>query len=182
MATTDNLYCYLSMILYSGNKYVFVGAGASGKDHAKKLAIGYGFKPDVSYTTRPARSGEVDGVDYHFISMDKFNEMISNDEFIQWNEFGNGHKYGTSKKSWAENDIFIIDPKTMNKLGRQFFYDRIIVFFNIPERIRRARLERRQDSNDSIDRRIQTDKKDFVGFKIWDVEISDSDFELGFIS
>lgn len=50
-----------------------------------------------SATTRKPRDGEVDGIHYHFLSMDEFDKLISEDEFVEWNEhFGN--KYGTLKR------------------------------------------------------------------------------------
>ncbi len=51
----------------------------------------------VSYTTRKPRNGEINGVDYYFITKDKFEEMISQNEFLEYaNVYGN--YYGTSKK------------------------------------------------------------------------------------
>ena len=52
----------------------------------------------VSYTTRPPRSGEVDGKDYHFISEESFRERIAGGEFVEWVE-NYGQLYGTSKKT-----------------------------------------------------------------------------------
>ncbi|MCL2079354.1 MAG: guanylate kinase [Oscillospiraceae bacterium] len=51
----------------------------------------------VSATTRTRRIDEKDGREYHFISRDKFEEMISNDEFFEWAEYV-GDFYGTPKK------------------------------------------------------------------------------------
>ena len=48
-----------------------------------------------SYTSRPARDGEVDGVDYNFISAQRFTEMVEADAFLEWATVF-GHRYGTS--------------------------------------------------------------------------------------
>jgi guanylate kinase len=53
----------------------------------------FGFS--VSCTTRPPRAGEVDGVDYDFLSVDRFDRMLENDEFVEWASVG-GERYGTS--------------------------------------------------------------------------------------
>lgn len=54
----------------------------------------------VSVTTRPPRSNEVDGRDYHFVDRDAFLAMNAADQFIETNDvFGNGHLYGSL---WAE--------------------------------------------------------------------------------
>ena len=50
----------------------------------------------VSYTTRPIRPGEVDGVDYHFVDLETFRAMVANHEFLEWAHVF-GHRYGTPK-------------------------------------------------------------------------------------
>lgn len=51
----------------------------------------------ISYTTRKPRSGEVDGVDYYFVSEEKFKEMIERGEFAEW-AIVHGNYYGTSRR------------------------------------------------------------------------------------
>jgi len=52
----------------------------------------------VSATTRSEiRPGEIDGVHYHFITPEQFQEKINNNEFIEWEEFYGGKRYGTLK-------------------------------------------------------------------------------------
>ena len=55
-------------------------------------------KWSVSYTTRSKRVIEENGIDYHFISSDKFNSLIKNDHFVEW-ENVHGFYYGTSKET-----------------------------------------------------------------------------------
>ena len=57
----------------------------------------------VSYTTRPPRPGETDGVDYNFISVDQFKEMIERHEFLEWAEVF-GRFYGTGRV-WVEKKL-----------------------------------------------------------------------------
>ncbi len=51
----------------------------------------------VSHTTRPPRPGEKDGKDYHFVSKERFLEMVKKNEFAEW-AYVHDHMYGTSKK------------------------------------------------------------------------------------
>ena len=51
----------------------------------------------VSMTTRKPRNGEIDGVNYNFVSRETFEEMIANNELLEWAKFV-GNYYGTSKK------------------------------------------------------------------------------------
>lgn len=51
----------------------------------------------VSATTRPPRPGEIDGVHYHFISDEKFDEMVADNEFLEWAQVHNAYRYGTPR-------------------------------------------------------------------------------------
>ncbi|MGI9018847.1 MAG: guanylate kinase [Euzebya sp.] len=59
----------------------------------------------VSATTRPARSGEVSGVHYHFIDRPTFRHMVAAEEFLEWAEF-NGNLYGTP---WSSLSAAVAD-------------------------------------------------------------------------
>jgi guanylate kinase len=50
----------------------------------------------ASYTTRPPRKGEVDGQDYHFVTPERFREMVGQGAFLEWAEV-HGHFYGTPR-------------------------------------------------------------------------------------
>lgn len=58
------------------------------------LAADDGIGMSVSATTRPMRPGEVDGRDYHFVTNDKFDEMVAAGAFLEWAHVF-GHRYGT---------------------------------------------------------------------------------------
>ncbi|MBX9731436.1 MAG: guanylate kinase, partial [Sphingomonas sp.] len=72
-------------------------SGAGKSTIARKLLAD---EPDlamsVSATTRPIRPGEVDGRDYHFVSLEKFRDMVAANEFLEWAHVF-GHRYGTPK-------------------------------------------------------------------------------------
>src|SRR5437868_3539040 len=52
----------------------------------------------ISYTTRPPRGDEKDGVDYHFVTQEQFDAMVANADFVEWAHV-HGHHYGTPKAS-----------------------------------------------------------------------------------
>jgi guanylate kinase len=58
-------------------------------------------KSSISYTSRSPRAGEVDGVDYHFITIDGFQGMIERGDFLEWAEV-HGNRYGTSRHAVDE--------------------------------------------------------------------------------
>ncbi len=86
----------------SGKLLVVSGPSGVGKSTiTNKLRTNDRFWISISATTRKMRSGEVDGVDYHFVSDEKFDQMVKQDEFLEWANFA-GAKYGTPKKAVDE--------------------------------------------------------------------------------
>src|SRR5205823_14340603 len=81
-------------------------------------------KMSRSYTSRTARAGETDGVDYNFVTRDRFEAMIAAGEFLEWAAvFGN--LYGTSaadtERLLASNDdvVLVIDVQGARKVRRR---------------------------------------------------------------
>src|ERR1035437_3624382 len=54
------------------SRIIICGSAASGKDHLRKKFEDKGYKYGISYTTRPPRTGEINGVDYHFLTNEEF--------------------------------------------------------------------------------------------------------------
>jgi guanylate kinase len=80
-------------------RIILVGKAAAGKDYLRKILIERGFKPAVSFTTRPPRPGEAGGQDYNFISLDLANEYIKQGKFLEYVVF-NEWIYGTTLEQW----------------------------------------------------------------------------------
>ena len=115
----------------------------------------------VSYTTRPIRPGEVDGVDYHFVDLERFRAMVANHEFLEWAHVF-GHRYGTPKAQvWnvleqGRDILFDIDWQGAQQLHQLAGGDIVRVFILPPSMTElRTRLERRAtDSPEVIDARM----------------------------
>jgi len=158
-------------------KVVLVGPGASGKDHFANQLVEKGAVKSISYTTRPMREGEVDGVDYHFITVEEFEKKIEEGFWYEWDLFRPKLKwyYGQSKEDIEKCDLFI---KTVRGVGKIKPEDRKmfnIIYLNIPEEIRRKRLNERIDEDDP-ERRLATDKDEFKDFNDYDIVIKNFDF------
>ncbi len=119
------------------------------------------FKISVSHTTRKARPNEVDGVDYHFISEEKFKKLLKEDFFYEHSIiFGN--YYGTSKSSVNEiirdncNILFDIDWKGAQQLSRYKELNLIKIFILPPskEELEKRLIARNQDGKESIKNRL----------------------------
>jgi guanylate kinase len=115
----------------------------------------------VSYTTRPIRPGEVDGVDYHFTDLERFREMVADHAFLEWaHVFEN--RYGTPKAdvfhrlSEGGDILFDIDWQGAQQLYQLAGGDVVRVFILPPSMAElEARLRRRAtDSDQVIDARM----------------------------
>jgi guanylate kinase len=115
----------------------------------------------VSATTREPRPGEVDGVDYHFVSVDRFKEMVAANEFLEWAHVF-GHRYGTPRSpveralSEGRDVLFDIDWQGAQQLYQQAGGDVVRVFIFPPsmEELERRLRARRTDSDAVIDGRM----------------------------
>ena len=99
---------------------MLVGKSASGKTTLEKyISDNFRYEKIVSHTTRPIRGNEVDGVDYHYVSEDVFNEMKLNDELVEHATF-NGWSYGISKKEIEKkkDGVVVVNPAGLRKLRK----------------------------------------------------------------
>jgi guanylate kinase len=96
--------------------------------------------------------------------------MISKNEFYEYVEF-NTWFYGTSKVQFNEvGSIFIMTPAGLAHLGNKDRDESLVIYLDMPEDIRRARISERNDA-DSAERRILADNKDFQDFENFDIHI-----------
>jgi guanylate kinase len=91
-----------------GIPFVVAAASGTGKTTVCREAIernrergGSPIEFSISHTTRPRRSGEVDGVDYHFVSVEEFERLVAADAFLEWAVYNENH-YGTSWRAIDE--------------------------------------------------------------------------------
>lgn len=155
-------------------RIILVGRAASGKDHMRKQLESRGYKYAVSFTTRPPRTGEVDGKDYFFLTNEQFEKMIANNEFYEHVSF-NGWHYGTSNDQFYNDDIFIMTPHGLSCVKEEDRKKSFVMFFDMKEGVRRRRLMERSDA-DSVDRRLAADNLDFADFKNFDIKLTNHDF------
>lgn len=99
---------------------VLVGKSASGKTTLEKyISDNFRYEKIVSHTTRPIRDDEVDGVDYHYVSEDMFNEMLLNNELVEHATFNNW-SYGISKKEIEDKKdaVVVVNPAGLRRLRK----------------------------------------------------------------
>ena len=107
----------------------------------------------VSCTTRPARKGEKDGRDYHFISVKDFKSRMAQGEFVEWEEIY-GHFYGTSKRDIEDMthkgyDV-VLDIDTRGARNVKIIYPEAVLVFILPPSVEvlKERLKKRGSETD----------------------------------
>ena len=157
---------------------ILVGKAASGKDYFKDFLLKKGYKTSISHTTRPKREGEINGVTYHYTNNFMFKLKVLFGFFYEHKKF-NGWLYGTSKEEMKKSNVFIFTPSGVQDLPIEFTRESIIVYFDVNEKARRKRLEKRSDA-DTIERRLKADEKDFKDFQIFDLRVTGSFFDCDY--
>ena len=156
-------------------KLILVGKAAAGKDFLKNRLAKKGFVSGVSHTTRPPRENEVNHKDYHFVDKQEFEDMISCGEFVEYMEF-NGWYYGQTKKDFDLADVMIMSKDGLDVLPREYRDQCMVIYLDPPRLTRVERLEYRNDPNDSIVRRMNTDDEQFKDFRDYDLKVRNDDF------
>lgn len=117
----------------------------------------------ISATSRKKRGQEIDGENYHFLSVEDFRNRIERGDFIEWEEVYKNTFYGTLKEEverlWKQNKNIIFDIDVVGGLNikKQFPKETLAVFVQPPsiaEMERRLR-ERKTDSEEKIQERVQ---------------------------
>lgn len=133
---------------------ILSGVAGAGKDTIKKELIKRmkNVESLPSYTSRPKRNGDIPGQTYNFVSKEKFEEMIKNDEFYEY-DIHHNHYYGTSKKLLNEkikNGKIIVKDIDVNgtehlieMLGKDTKI--VTIFLRVPKEELKKRLEERVD-------------------------------------
>jgi guanylate kinase len=130
-----------------------------------------------SYTSRPARAGETDGVDYNFVTRDRFEAMAEAGEFLEWAPvFGN--LYGTRAADTEEmlascqDVVLVIDVQGARKV-RASVIETVAVFVMPPSfEVLEQRLRgRSKDSEEAIQRRLQVARDEVAAFTEYDFVI-----------
>lgn len=157
------------------NRIIIVAKAASGKNFLMNKFASRGFKPSVSITTRPPRPGEVNGREYQFITEKVAQKMIKNGEFYEYVRFNNWI-YGTTKKQFQEDDVFIMTPSGLSKVKQLDRATCFVIYLDVSQEVRRQRLMQRLMPGDTLERRLQADEEDFKNFKDYDIKITNPDF------
>lgn len=144
-------------------------------------------KESISYTTRSPRPGEIDGVDYFFVSRDIFMSMVAEDAFAEWAEV-HGNLYGTAlatvedaRKSGIDL-VLDIDCQGARKLKEQI--ERCVYVFIIPpsmDELRRRLNNRSSDAPQVIEQRIERAVHEIKEARWYDYIVINDNLERAFV-
>jgi guanylate kinase len=136
-----------------------------------------------SDTSRPARDGETNGVDYNFVTRSRFEQMIAAGEFLEWADvFGN--LYGTSAAdtnrdlSRGEDVVLVIDVQGARQV-RQRYRDTVGIFVMPPsfEILERRLRGLSKDPEDAIQRRLLTARNEVAAFSEYDYVVINDELD-----
>lgn len=136
---------------------ILVGASASGKSVVvNKMKEKYNFSKLVTYTTRAPRVGEVNHIDYHFVSKKEFLNKLQNNMFIETTLY-NDNYYGTAYEDISKDKALIVEPTGANVYYEKLKDKVMIVYLETSEKTRFDRMKLRGDDIEDIKNRIQND-------------------------
>lgn len=163
---------------------VFVGPSGIGKNTIiNKLREMYPdrFAYSVSHTSRSPREGEVNGVNYHFVDREKFEDMIKNNKFLEYAEV-HGNYYGTSFESINEVEnsgkICILDLNIDGAINVSKSHLKPFIIFLRPvslQALERRLRQRGTESDELVQKRMHTAEEEMRRFEenksVWDLVI-----------
>ena len=159
--------------------FVISGSSGVGKGTVIKqfLSKHPEFKLSVSCTTRGMREGEIDGVNYFFLTKEEFEQSVKKNEFIEWAEFS-GNFYGT-KKSFIEDclkngDKMLLEIDTKGAINVKKIMPEANLIFILPPSLEEleARLRgRHTETEEAIQKRLASIKLEIENSKFFDYKI-----------
>jgi len=165
-------------------KVIILGKSGSGKDFLMRKLVEKGLTPCLKYTTRPIRKFEQDGVNYNFIKEEYFKKLIDENKFLTYQSFEVTPEnsdtetwyYGITLEEFQDKQVLIMTPGELLSLSEDLRKGCFVVYLNISRDVRESRLYRREDKNDSVKRRLDSDDIDFSLNIDYDLGVTDPDF------
>jgi guanylate kinase len=148
----------------SGKAIIFSAPSGAGKTTIVRFLLAHFPKLQfsISATTRQKRAYEVHGKDYYFLSNEEFEQAISSNELLEWQEVYKGINYGTLRKEveriWAEDKVVIFDVDVIGgiNLKKELGDAALAVFIRVKdvETLRNRLVERNTESKETLELRI----------------------------
>lgn len=150
---------------------IVLGKTASGKDTILEELVKHGYRKMITYTTRPMRPGEVQDKTYHYISEDKFLDMIRKGLFLEYKSYKTIDGiwyYGSLIEDYEKSDertVVILDPCGYKELLKKTKISHKAIYIYANNSTIKERLAKRGDKKEEADRRVKQDNIDFKGIE-----------------
>lgn len=142
------------------------GKSCAGKDTIQRELIKMGMKSIVSYTTRPPRQHETEGVEYHFITKEEFFEKEAEGFFAETTCYnvssGERWYYGSAINDLSNDKVIIANPHRLKQLRKIKHLSPISFYITAAEETIWNRLRERGDNAAEARRRLNADDEDFM--------------------
>lgn len=144
-------------------------------------------KWSVSCTTRPRRDGEIDGVNYKFVSREYFEEKINENAFIEWAKVHSNY-YGTLKSFVDEGLrrgellLFDLDVQGCDSMKEIYGDEARVIFIEPPsiDELEKRLLKRATDSDSVIQERLNNAKSEIKRANDYDYKVVNDDFDRAY--
>lgn len=148
-------------------KIIIVGESGSGKTLFSKKCQEIGLEKIITNTTRPMREGEINGVDYHFRTIEQFKKMVENSEIAEYTVY-DGNYYGSSFGDYKKNMSIVLETEgflEVKKYFKQVKKENIIgIYLEVDDDKRIVRSKQRGDKKEATESRVNEDKDRFNNF------------------
>lgn len=175
-----------STFAHKGRLYIISAPSGAGKTSlvAALLKADSAIEVSISHTTRKSRPGEQDGINYHFVDVQSFETLISEDAFLEHAKVFDNY-YGTSR-AWIESrlaagqDVILeIDWQGAQQV-RKIMPDAMSIFILPPSKdaLRSRLMGRGQDSEEIIERRMSEAESESSHYGEYDYLVINDDFDV----
>jgi guanylate kinase len=170
---------------YQGILFVISSPSGGGKGTLIRRLLGTvpGVSYSVSWTTRQARPGEIDGVSYHFVTPDEFMRMRDEGGFLEW-AVVHGHLYGTAHsvvaQELSEGHDIILEIDVQGAANVRAVMDSVVSIFILPPsfEILRARLTARMTERpEELELRLRNARTEVEQYRHFDYVIINDEIE-----
>jgi len=173
---------------FSGKLIVFSAPSGSGKTTLVRNLIAQedlNLDFSISATSRKIRGKEINGKDYHFISLEDFNKHIDEDDFVEWEEVYRNNFYGTLKSEieriWAKGMHVIFDIDVVGGLRiKEKYREQTLAVFVQPPSIEEMELRlrnRKTDNEEKILERVRKAERELKYSSRFDIVLVNDDLE-----
>lgn len=158
-------------------KELFLVSGPSGSGKTSLMREA-GKNKIVTMTTRPKRAGEIEGIDYFFVSIENFEQWLYEGQVIEHNLYPNGHYYGLTKEALEkqiqdESAYIIVESGGMRKYKSLYPHATAVFIYTEYESTKQQLLDRGGDIAD-INNRLLHYKEEIEVANLYDVVIENT--------